>query len=349
MANDKVRPVLIAVVVVALGACGGQNRGSGSRMGVPAIPGTQGFQVPPLNPDTFNLITTLTARNPTIQTPFLSQSKDAMASVTLKSGLVAFIGGSSNGTALTTMDIYDQRSAEFSLSGSMGQGRRHHTANQTSAGNIVVIGGIGQAQSPLVSAEVWNSATGSFTAVQQMREPRAGHTATALPSGEILVVGGFTDTNGEKVTEVVESLNLSTGIWRENTPIQATNTSVGIPRALHTAVTIPGPDGVANNGDDLIVIIGGVVGDQSTNNITTITNSILLFNAGQQTTPPNKPPLAGSWKNIAMTGSNSQPARVGAKAHVIATAANFARPSTIGVLDRQPRLRCPEPPECAQG
>ena len=55
----KPRIIFTVLLTVAVGACGGENRGSGSRMGQPAIPGTQGFQVPALPPDSFSRVDTL--------------------------------------------------------------------------------------------------------------------------------------------------------------------------------------------------------------------------------------------------------------------------------------------------
>ena len=329
-------PTLGAAMALALAmaACGGENQGSGSRMGVPGIPGTQGFQVPALPPDSFTRVDTLNARNPTIQTPYLSQSKDSLTATTLKSGLVLLAGGTSGGTALQTTELYDQRSAEFSTTGLMGQARRHHTANLTSAGNIVMIGGVGQSNNPLISAESWDGSTGTFSqSITQMSVSRVGHTATSLASGEILVVGGFTDPNSEFVTEQVESLNLSTGTWRKNAPIQSTSSQRGIPRTLHMAVPIPGPNGILGDGDDLIVILGGTQGDPTSKKLTSITNSVLIYYPNETTSPPSLPMnMPGAWRTVSITGANTAPAREGAEAFLIGATADTSQIMIIGGL-----------------
>lgn len=328
----RLKPILgvLTILAVAVGACGGSNRGSGSRQGVPGIPGTQGFQVPPLLPDTFNRVDTLTNRNPTIQTPYLSQTKDSLTATTLSSGLVVLIGGTTGGTALTQAEIYDQRSAEFSLTGMMGQARRHHTANLTTAGDIVVIGGIGQAKTPLISAEIWSSSTGTFTVTQQMRSPRVGHTATTAASGEILVIGGFTDTNSEYLTEKVESLNLATKIWTEHTPIQATITNRGTPRTLHTATLIPGPNGIPNDGDDLLVVLGGTVGDPSSKKISAVTNSVSIYYPSETTAVQGSAPTPGAWRNMILSGNTTATAREGAEAHLVGFSQSTSQIMFIG-------------------
>ena len=58
--------------------------------------------VPALSPDSFTRVDSLTSRNPNLQTPFLSQTKDGMTatSLPLQCGLVVLIGGTSGGTAL---------------------------------------------------------------------------------------------------------------------------------------------------------------------------------------------------------------------------------------------------------
>lgn len=322
----------LLVLAVAMAACGGENRGSGSRMGAPTIPGTQGFQVPPLPPDSFTRVDTLTLRNPTIQTPYLQQGKDSLTATTLRTGLVIVIGGTAGGTALQETEVYDQRSAEFTLSGLVGQARRHHTATLTSAGDIVVIGGVGQSLTPLISAEIWESATGTYTTVSQMRTPRVGHTATSLPSGEILVVGGFTDSIGEFVTYSTEALNLSTTLWREHTPIQATNSQEGMPRALQSATTIAGPDGQAGNGDDLVIFMGGVQGNRTTGKVTNLTSSVVVYYPNEQTQPPGKPSLPGAWRNLGVNGVTSGTARLGHHAFVVAENKDISQILFVGGL-----------------
>ncbi|MCZ6688436.1 MAG: kelch repeat-containing protein [Planctomycetota bacterium] len=326
MRNSWIGLGAVAAVALAITACGGSNAGSGSRQGVPGIPGTQGFQVPALPPDTFTRIDTLTARNPTLQTPFLSQSKDSMTATTLSTGLVVIIGGSAGGsTALQDTEIYDQRSAEFSASGLMGNGRRHHTATLTSAGTIVIIGGVTGGSfdpQPLQSAEVWHSSTGMYTVVQQMTKPRVGHTATALASGEILVAGGFTDNMGMKVTESVETLNLSNSLWRKHTPLQATSSIGGTPRAYHTATLIPGRNGMIGDGDDLLIIIGGVLGDRGTKDITSITNSVLVYYPNDTTQLMSGQSLPGAWRSLGIINGSSEPARLGHKTFFIGNTTN---------------------------
>lgn len=275
--------------------------------------------------DGFTPVESLTHRDPGTQDHTLSQTRDSFTATTLPSGLVVLIGGTSAGEAVSGTEIYNDRTAGFSTSGPLLQARRHHAATLTPAGDIVVTGGIGQAGTPLISAEIWRAASGTFEIIQSMAVPRVGHTATLLPSGDVLVVGGITDSNTEFLTGSVEALDLGTRLWGEHTPIQATDSVGGIPRAMHTATRIPGPNGVAGDLDDLLVIVGGIVGDRTTTRIRNVTSSVLVFYPDESTRPPGSPILPGRWREMGVSGVTVPLARFGHAAEMIGSTASASQ------------------------
>jgi hypothetical protein len=105
----------------------------------------------------------------------------------LDDGTVLIAGGT-NGTALSSAELYDPVTGLFSASGTMGEARMQHTATLLPNGKVLVTGGIGTGV--FASAELYDPATGLFTATGSMATARANHTATLLPNGKVLVIGG---------------------------------------------------------------------------------------------------------------------------------------------------------------
>ena len=308
--------VLRGFLVVMLIAPFGCN--SGSRSPGPVSPGAP-FQVPPLPPDSFTPVDTLSHRNPPQVRPYLSVPRDCHTATTLRNGLVLLVGGTSAGSAVRGTDVYDERSAEFSPTGPLGAARRHHTANLTTSGDVVILGGIGSASTPLASAEIYSAGTGRFNFLQTMRVPRVGHSATVLPSGEVLVVGGVTDAQGSRVTSSAEALNLSTGQWREAAPYLSSDTRPGRPGALHAALPIPGRNGLLGDGDDQVLFLGGVMGDPASGQIIGISGTAAIFTLTESTNPPGMPPVPGSWREVSVGAASGNLARLGPKAFVVST------------------------------
>jgi hypothetical protein len=159
------------------------------------------------------------------------------------------------------VEIYDQRSAEFTSAEPMAERRRGHTATRIRTGDVVVLGGIGPGREPLRSGEIYRSATGIWERLPDMEIPRYGHTATLLWTGDVLVVGGITHSSG-CVTDSSEILDTQTLLFSDAAPTP-------VPRAFHTATSVPRriapqlqDEGICLDGntEDVVVVAGGLTG-----------------------------------------------------------------------------------------
>ena len=91
-------------------------------------------------------------------------------------------GGYQSGpTYLNSAELYDPSTNTWSLaSGTLATGRNnHHTAALTAAGQVLVVGGSGGADS-LKSAELWDATAASGSLPGDMTQKRTGHTLLLL-------------------------------------------------------------------------------------------------------------------------------------------------------------------------
>ena len=270
---------------------------------VPPLPGVDAF-----------FPTSLIDRDAGGGSDFLVPSRSHFSQTTLLTGQVLIAGGTSGGSALRTAEIYDQRPAEFFLTGSLQEARRGHTATLTGSGDLVVIGGLGSGGSPLISAEVYRPSSGSWVRTQRMGEARFGHTATRLSDGNILVAGGVTSSFGT-VTDTCQILDVNTLLFHDATPIQAgSGATFGLPRAFHTATAVPwlaipplGDEGPcdAGNTEEVVVLVGGLTGSPG-GPATTMAASVAVFYPQETTPGPGGLDRTGRWQAmIVPTGPSS--------------------------------------------
>lgn len=97
----------------------------------------------------------------------------------------------------TTPDTCNE---EWVYTGSLGTGRRDHTATLLNDGRVLVTGGDNdgypKVDGGLFSAELYDPVTGIFSATGSMSADRYYHTATRLPDGKVLVAGGDNNFGG---------------------------------------------------------------------------------------------------------------------------------------------------------
>ena len=163
-------------------------------------------------------------------------------------GRVLVAGGYGNGPAGSTLalasaELYDPSLNKWTLAGNMGTARRDHTATLLANGQIVQIGGGGDATlNDLDSAEVYtpNLGIGTWSSYASILNiPRAYHTATLLTNGKILVVGGG---GLDPRNELYDPANPTV-----KAVLTATDTS-STGRYSHTATLLP---------DGRVLVVGG--------------------------------------------------------------------------------------------
>ncbi|HYL58102.1 MAG TPA: kelch repeat-containing protein [Candidatus Acidoferrales bacterium] len=114
-------------------------------------------------------------------------------------GQVLIAGGTSDesGGDVTTAELYDPATGQFSATGAMAAPREEHTATWLDpafvkgslAGKVLIAGG-GDPASPTDTAEVFDPQTGSFSPVGTMTTRRTLHVAALLSNGSVLIAGG---------------------------------------------------------------------------------------------------------------------------------------------------------------
>lgn len=124
-----------------------------------------------------------------------------------------FVGGDSGiiagpGTVrtLSSAEIFDLASEQFTATGSMSIARARHAAAPLPDGRVLVTGGLtpdggGPNTIDVASAEIFDPATGTFSSTGSMTVTRFNHSAIALDDGRILVLGG----NGRRSAEVYDA------------------------------------------------------------------------------------------------------------------------------------------------
>jgi large repetitive protein len=183
------------------------------------------------------LLSSVESYNPTTaiftsQSVFMSVARAGHAATQLADGRVLFTGGQDAFSDVnSSAEIYDPASGQFSLTGSLIQGRFGHTATLLENGNVLVVGGYSDPSgSTLVStAELYSPVTGIFSPTSNPNVSRAYHTATLLQSGEVLIAGG--QIGGSQTTT-------STELYDPNSGSFTLAGNMSAPRYNHTATLL---------------------------------------------------------------------------------------------------------------
>ena len=136
----------------------------------------------------------------------------------LNNGTVLIAGGqvSDGGGSFTwsaSAELYDPNAGTFSLTGSLNQARRSHTATLLGTGLVLIAGGDGPNGNP-GPAELYDPSAGAFSTTGSLITPRDSHTATLLNDGTILIAAGETNQGGViAATAAAEIYNPTTGTF----------------------------------------------------------------------------------------------------------------------------------------
>jgi len=141
-------------------------------------------------------------------------------------------------------ELYDPATGQFTSTGSLGAGRRFHTATLLLNGQVLIVGGRSPEQhDPSLEAELYDPSLGEFKPAGAPSTSRSDHTATLLNNGKVLIVGG------RDVGDSSANLQLATAeLYDPSTEEFVLTGSLSTPRATHTATLL-------ENGQ--VLIMGG--------------------------------------------------------------------------------------------
>jgi N-acetylneuraminic acid mutarotase len=90
-------------------------------------------------------------------------------------------------------ELYDTVTGLWSPTGKLNTARQAFNMTLLQTGEVLVAGGVNNADDTLSSAELYNPATGMWRFTGHLLTARFGHTATLLQDGKVLVVAGTAD------------------------------------------------------------------------------------------------------------------------------------------------------------
>ncbi|NWF74793.1 MAG: fibronectin type III domain-containing protein [Nitrospirae bacterium] len=207
---------LLIGLLTHLSACSGGSSSSSSHD--PALASTCSPSIASGSPSTNNLNSARTSHTATL----------------LPDGTVLVAGGSGGAGLLTSAELYNPTTGQWTATGDLTVARTSHTATLLPNGTVLVTGGSGNT-GLLTSAELYNTTTGLWAATGALTVARTSHTATLLPTplpnGTVLVAGGHGSTG---LLTSAELYNPTTGEW-------AATGALTVARTSHTATLLPTP------------------------------------------------------------------------------------------------------------
>jgi hypothetical protein len=170
----------------------------------------------------------------------MNTARDAHTATLLPNGKVLVAEGQDQyGFYLSSAELYDPATGEWTATGSLSVGRSFHTATLLPNGKVLVAGGssIGHEVEP---TELYDPAGGSWALTGNLNTHRGRHTATLLPNGKVLVAGGW---NAGDALASAELYDPASGTWATINPM---NTA----RCWHTATLLPNSKVLVAGGAD---------------------------------------------------------------------------------------------------
>ena len=175
----------------------------------------------------------------------MRSARDGHTATLLINGKVLVAGGTNNGVALTSAELYNPIAGTWASTGSMHVARTLARSVLLSNGLVLVMGGcVNDCLSATTrSAELYNPSTGSFTVTAPMIQARAEFGVTRLANGQVLVVGGCTayDANGcLAVTAKAEIYNPATHTWTATGALRGARHAMNATRLASGKVLVAG-------------------------------------------------------------------------------------------------------------
>jgi hypothetical protein len=169
------------------------------------------------------------------------------AATLLQDGKVLVVGGEGVGGTLSSSEIFDPATQEWTAAGNLNKPKTLGTATLLSDGRVLFVGGVVPLIPPLISAEVFDqSRLPAWTPAEDLRSgSRVNHTATLLSDGTVLVAGGATVNDQLTPLKSCEIFDPVTGHW-------ADTGNMNEPRKGHTATLLRRGDAPGT-----VMVVGG--------------------------------------------------------------------------------------------
>jgi N-acetylneuraminic acid mutarotase len=175
----------------------------------------------------------------------MRSARDGHTATMLANGKILVAGGTNNGVALTSAELYNPIAGTWASTGSMKVARTLARAVLLPNGSVLVMGGcVNDCLSATTkSAELYDPIAGTFTTTGSMVQARAEFGVTLLANGQVLVAGGCTayDANGcLAVTTKAEIYNPATGTWQATGALRAARHAMTATRLASGKVLVAG-------------------------------------------------------------------------------------------------------------
>lgn len=154
----------------------------------------------------------------------LSVARDPVPTF-LADGRVLVAGGidwfTDSGKAYDVAEIYDPKTGEWTVTGSLTTPRYAHQMILLDDGRVLAMGGYEKRDVLLTTAEIYDPQSGRWQETGSLSSPRVAFGLVKLRDGRVLVAGGFTGRtwNVRNYVSTVTLYDPALGTWREIAPM----------------------------------------------------------------------------------------------------------------------------------